>query len=176
MTLVVDTPRGAPSHAEVLARAFWLHRKRATPRPSAAAAPPAAAVTGPRIVPPRRAVVPSAKAPTRPRVAVGPSRAAALAVLPSVSAACQAHVCTNWKWTDVEMHRAIRKFFPEKVLKDFALPPPEDLANDERVAAWRIWAQEEGVTPQPIQEQQRAVGWEALAVGKQRVATGSKHA
>ncbi len=56
------------------------------------------------------------------------------------------------------------------------MPPLEDLANDEHLAAWRIWAEQEGVMQESIQTQARATGWETLAVGRQRGATGSKHA
>ena len=173
MTLAVDTAPGQPSHAEVLARWMW-HFRRGIPAQQGVARPTKA----PRVVPPR--VLPAAR-PSGAAPAVRPTRGPVRglmvgAALPSVSGALEAHVGTEWRWTDVVVHRALRKFFPEAILKDFPLPPLEDLVNDERLAAWRIWAEQEGVAQAPIQSQARTTGWECLAVGKQRAATGGKHA
>ncbi len=168
--LVVDEQPGTPTHAEVVSRWMWTIR-----REHDAAAPAAAPDRKqPQVVPPRRTVPPTNPVPVpTKRVAKG---VAALGCLPTVRSACEAHVHQAWRWSDVEIHRAIRKFFPEHLLRDCPLPPLEDLVNDERLAAWRIWADVEGVSKTPIQAQARATGWESLAIQKQRAATGSKRA
>ena len=146
--------------------------------PASAPAP----VAAPRVIPPRR-VQPSSKGGYKGGKFIKPTVSGKLirgvgvaAAVPTVRSMCAAHVHQEWRWSDVAIHRAIRKFFPEPVLRDFPLPPLEDLVNDDRLAAWRVWAEQEGVTQAPIQAQGRATGWEALSVGKQRGATGSKHA
>ena len=190
-TLVVDTPPGHPSHAEAIAKAIWEHRSEtaleAPPRqmpPVAGGAKPRPSQQQPRVVPPRR--VPAAETATPKPPPVRPTRAArpaapmagkALgAMMPTVANSLEAHVFTAWRWSDVEVHRAIRKMFPEPVLRDVALPPLEDLVNDPRLASWRCWAQEHGINATVIHTQMQDSGWRALALGDRRGVTGSKHA
>ncbi len=188
-TLVVDTPPGYPSHAEALAKFIWEYRSQHSLVPPAPAPPAqdsagAAYGTGaPKIIPPRRvASKPSVKQPRptqarrRPAGAPQAKAAAALAMTPTVSGALESHVFTAWRWSDTEVHRSLRKMFPEPLLAGVALPPLEDLVNDPRLAAWRIYAQEHGIQNAPIHVQMSASGWRSLAVGEQRGAVGSKHA
>ena len=76
----------------------------------------------------------------------------------------------------MEIHRAIRKYFPEAILRDVQLPPLEDLINTEDLMPWRLWAEAEGAHKSLIQPEARPTGWAALAAGKQRGATGSARA
>lgn len=193
--LVVDTPPGHPSHAEVLA--WWMWRARADQ------GLPTNQTPAPRVIPPRRSAptqqglppVPTRQGPPPPSRPTGGSgvrpkptaqksrppvrptmKLAGIAMLPTVRSMCAGGIATEWRWRDVEVHRAIRKMFPAHYLDKFPLPPLEDLVNDERLAAWRIWAHDEGVQQASIQSQVRATGWASLAVGQQRGAAGSKHA
>ncbi len=202
-TLLVDTSPGWPSHAEAIARWFWAARSPTLTAKATRKVPPVQEVEDsrpmqPRVIPPRirppgaggNGPQPTTKLtpvkgkgiPSKARGRgtgrrAGPVRGIMMgAALPSVGASLQANVVVEWRWSDTTVHRAIRKLFPEEMLRGFQLPPLEDLVNDERLAAWRIWAELEGVAQAPIQAQTRATGWNALAVGKQRGATGSKHA
>ena len=182
--LVVDTLPGHPSHAEVLARAFWQLRRTAGFMQEAQQPQVAAATSGPRVIPPIRKVpvlvLPTAKKP-RPTTKLPPPRPKILpgmigVACPTLAASCEAHVFRAWRWSDVEIHRAIRKMFRPEVLQGVTLPPLEDLVNDERLAAWRSWAQGNGCVSNGLQAHRQQSGWESLAVGRQRGATGSKHA
>jgi hypothetical protein len=79
-------------------------------------------------------------------------------------------------FTDVEMHRALRKMFPEAWLHDVKLPPLEDLANAPELCAWRVWARENNARKGSVQPFHQRKGLEAAFLGVQRGATGSKHA
>ncbi len=97
------------------------------------------------------------------------------AVLPGAAASqsLEANLSRNWYWSDVAVHRAIRKYFPQHWLQDVQLPVLEDLVNTEEFSAWRRWAAENAVVSTGATYGLGHKGWEALALGRQRGATGS---
>ena len=102
--------------------------------------------------------------------------AIACSVLPTTSAALQAHVSSRSCYlSDVEMHRTLRKMFPQEWLVGVQLPPLEDIANGSAFAEWRTWSAENSVYAASIQAPVRSKGREAAFLGVQRGATGSKH-
>ena len=66
-----------------------------------------------------------------------------ITLLFSVSATLQAHVAKgDTHYSDMEIHRSLRKLFLEQWLPGFLLPPLGDVVNAEIFAAWRVLAHE----------------------------------
>ena len=105
------------------------------------------------------------------------SAIAAGGVLQSPASAVQAHVQVEAVYySDLEVHRAIRKMFPDPWLQGVPLPPLEDLVNAPDFRAWRVWAQANDVHQGSPQAFHQRKGLESAFLGVQRGATGSKHA
>ena len=73
------------------------------------------------------------------------------------------------------VQRAVCKMFPPEYLGGVQFPCLEDLVNSPELSAWRVWASASDEVKSLAPFLKRS-GWEALACGRQRKATGGSGA
>ena len=190
--MVADAPAGEPCHGEVVALllaesrgskltsvCFKRDRRHKTLTPyqhlvSAHSRP--SELKKPRTEQPKDTNVQAAVVPARREVTWSPAALAALGAQHVGAALTADPLAGQHRWADHEVHRALRKILRPEWTEKFKLPVLEDIVNEPMFIEWRGFAQFHEAKSTLMAPAAKRSGYADLAVGKQRGATGSKHA